>query len=89
MDRQRADNQVVAVDAYTAQARHGAEIDQGLRRLQPQLHRRNQTMAAGEQFAVLAVLGHQLQRFFDRARRDIAEISGKHGQPPFGSRHEA
>ena len=39
-------------------------------------------MAAGEQFAILAVLRHKLQSFFDRAGCDVTKISGKHGDLP-------
>src|SRR5512135_1754971 len=86
MDRERADDQLIGVNFYTAQAGHGAEIDQCMRRLETELHRRDETMAAGEQLPLVAVFGHQLQGFFYRPCCNVAEASGKHDGLPSGLR---
>jgi len=73
-----ADDELIIIQSDTTQASHGSEIDQYARRLKTKLHRRNQAMAAGEEFAVFAMLCHQVERILDRTRCDVAEASGKH-----------
>ena len=54
-----ADHDVAAVGADALEVADAAEIDQMLRRGQPQLHHRDQAVAAGQRPGVLAEIGEQ------------------------------
>ena len=54
-----------------------------LGRGQPQLHQRQQRVAAGQHLGVVAVLGEERQRLVDRARPlDVVERCGDHACSP-------
>ena len=55
-----------------------ADVDQQLGLGQPQLHHRQQRVAAGQQLGVVAVLGQQRQRVLGRLGGDVLERRGDH-----------
>ena len=61
----RADDDLVAVAADALQAGDAVQIDQMLRRREPQLHHRDQAVAAGERPGLVAERGEQLDRIGD------------------------
>ncbi len=61
-----ADHQVVAVDGDAGQLGQLADVDQDRGHGQPQLHHRQQRVAAGQQLGLVAVLGQQVQRVAGR-----------------------
>ena len=65
LGRHRADDDVVAVGADAFEVGDAAEIDQIRRRREPQLHHRDEAVAAGERAAVVAELGKQADGFLD------------------------
>ncbi len=71
---------VGALDAR--QPRHAAEVDEQRRRGEPQLHERQQRVAAGEDLGVLAALAEGGQRLVDRGGPDVVELRGDHDAPP-------
>ncbi len=68
-----ADCEHVAVLLDSREPGNLAQIDQVLGLGQPQLHHRDQAVAAREQLGVVLVLAEKLQRFLDGARRVIVE----------------
>src|SRR5437773_8760026 len=78
MGRHRTDREPPVRFANVTEVRDAAQIDDGFRPGQPQLHRGNQTVAAGEQFRVLTVLCEELHRFVERRRTEVFEWSGIH-----------
>src|SRR5215471_13277336 len=75
-DRRRS---LVAGDA--AEFCQAADVDERLRGGQPQLHQRQQGLAAGQQLGLLARggrLGEQGQRVLQRVRAGVTEVGGKH-----------
>ena len=78
MARERADGHMVSVVADVRQVGQPADVDQHRRRRQPQLHQRQQRVAAGEQLGVVAVLGEQRDRVVGRVGPDVVEQRGNH-----------
>ncbi len=63
---QRADHDVGSLIVDVGQVSDAAEIDDYLGGGQPELHQRQQGMAARQELRVLAVLGDEVQRLFGR-----------------------
>ena len=61
----RADHDVVALAADALQPVDAVEVDEVLGRREPQLHHRDQAVAAGERPRLVAELGEQLDRVGD------------------------
>ena len=74
MRRHRADagGPVVALDA--GQLADPAQVHQQRRRRQPQLHQRQQRVAAGEELRVLAAVAQRAQRRVERLGSDVVEL---------------
>ena len=66
-------------DGDLAEARHPADIDEGARSGDAQVHGGDQALAAGQHPRLGTVLGKQNRRFLDRGRREILEGGGAHG----------
>jgi hypothetical protein len=79
--RGRSDDQLTVRAADPAQPVRPADVDQHRGRGQPQLHHRQQRVAAGQQLGVVAVLGQQADRFCGRAGRQVVERGGDHRAP--------
>src|SRR4051794_15582071 len=79
MSGQRSDAQALSLAPDAAQLRDVGDVDQELRRLQPQRERRHKALAAGDEARVLASLRMRGQRLLDRARPQIAESPRLHG----------
>jgi hypothetical protein len=62
MAGRRPDDKLVAVDADAGQLGQPGDVDEHGGHRQPQLHHRQQRVAAGQQLRVVAVLGEQGQR---------------------------
>ena len=73
---------VVAGVARRTRGRQAADVDEHRRGRQPQLHQRQQRVAAGEELGVVAVLGEQRDRFVDRVGAGVGERGGDHAVPP-------
>ena len=84
----RADGQLVAVDARVAQLVQPPDVDQQLGRGEPQLHHRQQRVAAREHLGVVAVLGQERQRGVERVGPFVGEADGDHSPPPAESPDE-
>ena len=59
-------------------SRESTDVDQHRRRRQPQLHQRQQRVAAGEELGVVAVLGEQRDRVVERVGAGVGERGGDH-----------
>ena len=70
---QGADRDVRALVGDVGQVTQAAQVDDHLGGGQPQLHQRQQRVAAGQELGVLAVLGDQVQGFLGRARPLVGE----------------
>jgi hypothetical protein len=55
------------------------------RRREPQLHHRDETVAAGERAGIITQLAQQTDGFFDGCRAMIGESAWYHGHPPWRS----
>ena len=66
LGRHGADDDVVAIRADAFEVGNAGEIDQIRGRSQPQLHHRNEAVAAGQRPAVVAQFGEQAYGFRDR-----------------------
>ena len=64
----RADRDVAVVLADVGQLRDAGDVDEDGRGGEPQLHHRQQRMAAGDELGVVAVLGQRRERRLDRRR---------------------
>src|SRR5207244_13052795 len=60
-----------------------ADIDHDLRLGEPELHRRDQTVAAGQHFRVLAMLGEKGERLVERRGPGVIERGRNHNRPSF------
>ena len=80
--RQRADPPAPVLALDPVQTRDLAQVDEQRWRGQPQLHQRQQRVAAGEQLGVLAAVGERPDRAIERVRRDVVELGGDHPATP-------
>ena len=78
----RADDDVAAVGADALEVADAAEVDEMGRRRQPQLHHRDEAVAAGERPGVLAEIGEQGDGFVDGFRAVVGECAWNHGFLP-------
>ena len=78
MGGHRTDRQHVAVLLDPGEPGNLAKVDQVLGLGQPQLHHRDQAVAAREQLGVVLVLAEKLQCFLDGAGRVIVERGWVH-----------
>ena len=76
--RHRAYCEAAAGLTDVTEVRDAPEIDHGFRLGEPQLHRGNQAVAAGEQLRVVTVLREKLDRLVDRRWTEVFELSGIH-----------
>ena len=77
-----ADGDVVAGVADVGEIAQAADVDQHRRRRQPQLHEREQRVAAGEQLGVVAVLTEQADRLVGRVGPLVVERGRDHAGLP-------
>src|SRR5438093_12925350 len=75
MRRHRADGNLAVGLPDVIQIRDAGQIDQDFRLREPKLHRRYETMAAGENFRIVVEQPHG---FVESARPVIIECSGNH-----------
>ena len=75
---ERADREVAAVVADVAELAEPADVDQGLRHRQPQLHQREQRVPAGQELRVFAALGRQVQGLVHGGGPLVGEGHGNH-----------
>ena len=80
--RHGADGDVPVCFADVIEIGDPPEVDDRLGLGQPQFHRRNQAVAAGEQLRVVTVLREKLDRLVDRRWTEIFELSGIHFDSP-------
>ena len=78
MAGQRADDERLALDRDPAQFGELADIDNHVRRDQPQIHRGNQALPARKHPRLLTVDGKQLQRISNAGRACVCESRGFH-----------
>ena len=78
----RADDDVVAVGADALEVADAGEVDEVGRRREPQLHHRDQAMAAGKRAGVVAEIGEQGDGVGDGFRAVVGECAWNHGCPP-------
>ena len=70
LGRHRADDDIVAVGADAFELGDAGEIDEMRRRREPQLHHRDEAVAAGKRAAVVAQFGEQTDGFLDGCTGD-------------------
>jgi hypothetical protein len=75
---QRPDRDVPVLFADVAELPYRPEIDEHLRQGEPQFHQGQQRMTAGQELAVLAVLGDQVQGLRHGTRPAVAEGRRNH-----------
>ena len=80
--RHRADDDVAAVGTDAFEVADVGEVDQMLRRREPELHHRDQAMPAGQRPRLLAEIGKQGHCFADGLRTMVVEGTRYHGRPP-------
>ena len=80
--RERADRDVVARVADVGEVAQAADVDEHRRRREPQLHERQERVAAGEDLGFVAVLGEQRDRFVDGVGAGVVELGGDHAGAP-------
>src|SRR5437763_15550212 len=73
-----ADGHLAAGLADVAQLDEPADVDEHRRRRQPQLHEREQRVAAGQQLGLVAVLAQELDRLLGRAGPYVVERRRDH-----------
>src|SRR5262244_960410 len=78
MPRRRADDQFAAVYRDPAEVASPGDVDQNRGSGQPQLHHRQQRVAASEQLGVVAVPDEQVDRVRCRVGGDVFERGGNH-----------
>ena len=83
MARHGADAQAARLFTDIVQIAEAMNIDQIFRPGHPEFHHRHQTLAAGEQFGVVAMLVQQGQRFFNAIGAQIFKRNGIHGYIAF------
>ena len=84
--RHRAHDDGVPVAPHAAELRDPPEVDDELRRRQPQPHDREQALPAGKDLDFpVAGPREQLQGLLDAARRLVVELDGDHRSPPVSS----
>src|SRR5262249_34108536 len=74
---ERADREVAAVVADVAELAEPADVDQGLRHRQPQLHQREQRVPAGQELRLLTA-GRQVQGVVHGGGPLVGEGHGDH-----------
>src|ERR1017187_5686799 len=77
-----ADHQFVAVGSDAGQFADPADVDQGRGEGEPQLHHRQQRVAAGQQLGVVAELGQQFQGVLGGVGGRVLERRRDHGVIP-------
>ena len=83
-----ADDDVAAVGADAFEVGDARKVDQMVGRGEPQLHHRDQAVAAGERARVLAEIGEQGDGFVDGFRAVVGECAWDHGFLPGPSRRD-
>ncbi len=86
--RRRADDHLVALEPDARQLRHPGDVDQHGRLGEPDLHHRQQRVAARQQLGVLAVLGQERDRVRGGVGDLVVERRGDHASTsvaPFGA----
>ena len=78
----RPDDDVVAVGADALEVGDAAEVDEMARCRQPELHHRDQAVAAGERPGVVAEIGEQRHGIGDGFRAVVGECAWNHGFLP-------
>ena len=69
---------MVAVVAHVRQLLQPAEIDEHLRRGEPELHERQQRVAAGQQLCGVTVFVEQVESVLEGVGADVVERCGNH-----------
>src|SRR5436853_588903 len=64
--------------ANVSQVTNAPDVDQDRRLCQPQLHRRDETVTAGQYLGVVGVLLEQRERFVERRRLMVIELRWNH-----------
>jgi hypothetical protein len=81
MPRQRTDPDRLA-DGDAFQRVEPADVDQFARRRQPQLQRRDQRVAAGDELVAVEVVLQQRDGLLERGRANVVERGGDHCGAP-------
>ena len=71
--RQSADHKPIALDRNPAELGNTIDVDQPLRCDQPQVHHRNQALAAGQNFRLVAVLSQRGENAVQIDRANVLE----------------
>ena len=77
-----ADGDVVAAVAHVRQVGQPPDVDEHRRRREPQLHQRQQRVAAGQQLGLVAVLDERGDGGVGRVGPDVVEGGGDHADAP-------
>ena len=77
-----ADDEGAALLLDAGQPGHLAKVDEVRGPGEPELHRRQQAVAAGQQLGVVLVLAQQIERFLDRAGGVVVELGWIHARGP-------
>src|SRR5438270_4917536 len=85
MRNHRADPPAAVLPLHAVQPRNATQVDQQRRGGEPQLHQRQQRVAAGQQLGLVAILVQHPDRLLERVRRFVIELGGDHWAPPFAS----
>ena len=75
---ERTDAQLAVLGAQKVERRHSIQIEKAVRACQPEIHRRDETLAAGNHLSDIAKFREQCNHAIDRRRRVILERSGFH-----------
>jgi hypothetical protein len=86
--RERADGDGAAVDPHVRQVLQAADVDEDGRRRQPQLHEREQRVAAGEELGVVAVAVQRADGVLEGLGALVVERSGDHDRASLFVRSE-
>ena len=71
--RHRADDDLVALDAYAHELRDVVDVDQRVRAREAQLHHRQQAVPAGDDARLLTMLGELRERVGDGRRLRVVD----------------
>src|SRR5437867_1729684 len=83
MGSERTDCDLSVPLADKAQITKPADVHHNLWLREPELHRRDQTVASSEHFRVLAMLCKKAESFVQRCGPNIVECGGDHRTPSF------
>ena len=89
MTSECADRDVIARIVDVTKVIEAADIDEHRWRGEPQLHEREERMAAGQELGFVAMLGQRGDRGVDGVSAEVLERCGNHFEAPFDSAAQA